>query len=104
MFGRPSIFRDRPIGLWSLLPWMPNDVAMYDQTPLRRTLERLVDFDRLNRAAVRFTLATVDIETGEEVYFDTTRDTIRPEHILASAAIPPAPFHRWRSMDGCCAM
>jgi len=32
----------------------------------------------------------VDIETGEEVYFDNTRDTIRPEHILASAAIPPA--------------
>src|SRR3982751_6493617 len=69
---------------------MPNDVALYDQTPLRRTLERLVDFDRLNRAEVRFTAVCVDIETGDEVSFDNTRDTIRPEHILASAAIPPA--------------
>src|SRR5919202_6989233 len=90
MFGRPSIFRDRLIGLWSLLPWMPNDIALYDQTPLGRTLERLVDFDRLNAGEVRFSVATVDIETGEEVFFDTTRDTIRPDHILASAAIPPA--------------
>jgi NTE family protein len=90
MFGRPSIFRDRLIGLWSILPWVPNDIALYDQTPLRRTLERLVDFDRLNRAEVRFTAVCVDIETGEEVYFDNTRETIRPEHILASAAIPPA--------------
>src|SRR3954470_7902080 len=90
MLGRPSIFRDRLIGLWSLLPWMPNDVALYDQTPLRRTLERLVDFDRLNRAEVRFTAVCVDIETGDEVSFDTTRDTIRAGHILASAAIPPA--------------
>ena len=90
MYGRPSIFRDRLIGLWSLLPWVPNDIALYDQTPLRCTLERLVDFDRLNRADVRFTAVSVDIETGEEVYFDNTRDTIRPEHIVASAAIPPA--------------
>jgi NTE family protein len=90
MFGRPSIFRDRLPGLWSLLPSVPNDIALYDQTPLRRTLERLVDFDRLNRAAGRFTAVCVDIETGDEVYFDNTRDTIRPEHIVASAAIPPA--------------
>src|SRR3954464_3107929 len=90
MFGRPSIFRDRLPGLWSMLPGVPNDIALYDQTPLRRTLERLVDFDRLNRAEVRFTAVCVDIETGDEVSFDTTRDTIRPEHILASAAIPPA--------------
>src|SRR3954452_17890072 len=90
MFGRPSIFRDRLPGLWSMLPGVPNDIALYDQTPLRRTLERLIDFDRLNRAEVRFTAVCVDIETGDEVSFDNTRDTIRPEHILARAAIPPA--------------
>jgi NTE family protein len=90
MYARPSIFRHRLPGPWSMLPGMPNDVALYDHGPLRRTLERLVDFDRLNAGEVRFSVATVDIETGEEVVFDNKRDTVRPEHILARAAIPPA--------------
>ncbi len=90
MHPRPSIFRHRLPGPWSMLPGVPNDVALFDHGPLRHTLERLVDFDRLNAGEVRFSVAAIDIETGEEVYFDTTRDTIRPDHILASAAIPPA--------------
>lgn len=90
LFGRPSIFRHRFPGLWSVLPWVPNDVALYDQSPLRDTLERLIDFDLLNRAEVRFSAGCVDIETGDEVYFDNSRDEIRPEHIMASAAITPA--------------
>jgi NTE family protein len=69
---------------------VPNDVAIYDHAPLRSTLERLVDFDRLNRAEVRFTVGCVDLESGSEVYFDNTREEIRPEHILASTAIMPA--------------
>ena len=89
MFGRPNIFRHRFPGLWSMLPWVPNDVALYDTAPLRATLERLVDFDRLNSGGVRFSLVAVDLETGDEVFFDTVRDRIGPEHIMASAAIIP---------------
>ncbi|MFY9293418.1 MAG: patatin-like phospholipase family protein [Methylorubrum rhodinum] len=89
-WGRPNIFGHRLPGLWSALPWVPNDVALFDNAPLLRTLERLVDFERLNRGGTRLTVACVDIETGEEVYFDTSREEIRPEHILASTAIPPA--------------
>src|SRR5688500_2758997 len=88
--GRPSIFGHRYPGLLSVLPGMPGDVALYDHAPLRRTLERLVDFDRLNRAdAVRLTIAGTDLETGGDVYFDNARGEIRPEHVLASAAIAP---------------
>jgi NTE family protein len=86
---RPTIFRRRYPGLWSVLPGVPDDVALYDHAPLRGTLERLVDFDRLNRAEVRLTLACTDLETGEDVYFDNTRERIGPEHVLASAAIAP---------------
>jgi len=86
---RPTIFRRRYPGLWSVLPGVPDDVALYDHAPLRGTLERLVDFDRLNRAEVRLTLACTDLETGEDVYFDNTREAIGPEHVLASAAIAP---------------
>ncbi|GAB6842929.1 NTE family protein [Methylorubrum rhodinum] len=88
--GRPNIFGHRLPGLWSVLPWVPNDVALFDNKPLLQTLNRLVDFERLNRGETRLTVGCVDIETGEEVYFDTAREEIRPEHILASTAILPA--------------
>ena len=90
VWGRPSIFTHRYPGLWSALPWMPDDIALFDHRPLRATLERLVDFERLNRAEIRLTVACVDVASGEEVYFDNTRTTIRPEHLLASAALLPA--------------
>jgi NTE family protein len=90
MFGRPGIFRHRYPGLWSALPWVPNDTALYDTAPLRMTLERLVDFDRLNNGEIKYSLVCVDLESGEEVFFDTARDRIGPEHIMASAAITPA--------------
>src|SRR3712207_7835459 len=41
MFGRPNMFRRRFPGLWSALPWVPNDVALYDTAPLRSTLEQI---------------------------------------------------------------
>ena len=90
VMGRPSIYRHRYPGLWSALPWVPNDVALFDHAPLGRTLARLTDFERLNGGETRLTVASVDIETGQEVYFDTRDTVLRPEHILASAAIPPA--------------
>ncbi|WP_424753309.1 patatin-like phospholipase family protein [Methylobacterium sp.] len=90
LWGRPGIFRHRYPGLWSALPWVPNDNAMFDNAPLLKTLERLVDFDRLNGGDTRLTVACVDVTTGEEVYFDTACETVRPEHILASTAILPA--------------
>jgi len=89
MLGRPGLFGHRFPGLWSVLPWMPNDVALYDHRPLRQTLERLVDFDRLNGDGIRLTIGCVDLESGEEVFFDSTRERIRPEHLLASSAIAP---------------
>ncbi|EIM29335.1 patatin-like phospholipase family protein [Microvirga lotononidis] len=89
LFGRPGLFGHRFPGMLSMLPWMPDDVALYDHAPLRRTLERLIDFDRLNRGAIRLAVVCVDLESGDEVLFDTTRDTLTPEHFLASAAITP---------------
>ena len=89
-WGRPNIFQHRLPGLWSALPWAPNDVALFDHSPLLGTLNRLVDFDRLNSSETRLTVACVDVETGEEVYFDTAHQTVGAEHILASTSILPA--------------
>ncbi len=89
LFGRPGLFGHRFPGMLSMLPWMPSDVSLYDHGPLKQTLERLVDFRRLNKGDIRLTIGCVDLESGDEVLFDTTREELTPEHFLASSAITP---------------
>ncbi|WP_227369219.1 patatin-like phospholipase family protein [Halomonas sp. M20] len=64
--------------------------SFYDTSPLRDTLEALVDFDRIQAGETRLSLGAVNIETGNFVYFDNTRHRIGPEHVMASGALPPA--------------
>jgi NTE family protein len=76
-------------------PWLPGaardgTASYYDTAPLRATLERLVDFDLINSRAMRFSVGAVNVRTGNFAYFDNATDTIRPEHIMASGALPPA--------------
>ena len=78
----------------TLSPWLCPDGAMeatsyYDTRPLEQTLERLVDFDRINDGPMRLSVGTVNVRTGDFVYFDTTTHRIGPRHILASGALPP---------------
>ena len=63
--------------------------SFYDVSPLKETLERMVDFDRLNSGDMRFSVGAVNVRTGNFEYFDTRTHTIRPEHIMASGALPP---------------
>src|SRR6202166_881350 len=63
--------------------------SFYDTKDLKHTLERLVDFDRLNGALTRFSAGAVNVRTGNFVYFDSNTHTIRPEHVMASGALPP---------------
>jgi NTE family protein len=75
-------------------PWLcPSGTAkatsFYDTCQLRNTLERFVDFDRLNAGAIRLSIGAVNVRSGNFVYFDTQTRTIGPEHIMASGALPP---------------
>src|SRR5436309_3216154 len=63
--------------------------SWYDTAPLRSTLENLVDFDRINSNGMRFSVGAVNIRTGNLTQFDSTTHNIRPEHVLASGALPP---------------
>jgi NTE family protein len=75
-------------------PWLhPNGAlgatSFYETKNLKSTLERLVDFDRINAGVMRFSVGAVNVRTGNFVYFDNQQHTIRPEHVMASGALPP---------------
>ncbi|MEI6002015.1 patatin-like phospholipase family protein [Paraburkholderia bengalensis] len=67
----------------------PQNASYYDTTPLKATLERLCDFDRINSKEVRVSVGAVNVHTGNFAYFDNTHKTLKPEHFMASGALPP---------------
>ena len=64
-------------------------LSYYDTEPLRRTLEEMVDFDRINRGDIQLSLGVVNARTGESVYFDSQTHKITASHVMASGALPP---------------
>jgi NTE family protein len=87
--GAVGFFHARTLSPWLQPPGTTEATSFYDTAELRRTLERLVDFDRINAGDTRFSVGAVNVRTGNFVYFDNTTHTIRPEHIMASGALPP---------------
>ncbi|HET6718815.1 MAG TPA: patatin-like phospholipase family protein [Rhodocyclaceae bacterium] len=89
--GLPNFFLPRWAGGFAFgLAVAPDNASLYDTTPLKATLEELIDFDYLNQSPVRISLGAVDVESGEMRYFDSRRERIGVEHLLASGALPPA--------------
>src|SRR5246127_2744946 len=87
--GASGFFAARPVTPWLQPGGTIDATSFYDTKDLKRTLERLVDFDRLNAGVPRFSVGAVNVRTGNFVYFDNTTHTIRPEHVMASGALPP---------------
>src|SRR5882757_5145079 len=87
--GARGFFAARPVFPWLQPAGTLEATSFYDTRELKRTLERLVDFDRLNAGLLRFSVGAVNVRTGNFVYFDTTTHTIQPEHVMASGALPP---------------
>ena len=85
LFGQDGLYAPRPI-----TEWFGSPVSVYDTGALKSTLESLVDFDRINGGTTRLSVGAAHIETGAFRYFDSVEIPLRPEHIMASAALPPA--------------
>ncbi len=89
LFGVPGFFAPR----FPPAPFRPRGtpeaISYYDTAPLKSTLERLVDFDRINTGAVRLSVGAVNVRTGNFEYFDSSKQPLDVRHIMASGALPP---------------
>lgn len=86
LLGQPGFFAPRGAAEWLACA---TPVSWYDTGALKGTLEALVDFDRINAQEMRFSVGAVNVRTGNFAYFDNAEITIRPEHVMASGALPP---------------
>jgi NTE family protein len=85
LLGRPALFHVRVPSIGG----RPERLGIYDPDPMRRQLESLIDFDRLNHADTRVSVLAVDLETGAEIVFDNGRTRLTIDHLMASAALIP---------------
>jgi len=89
LFGVPGFFTPR----FPPAPLQPRGsigaISYYDTSLLKDTLERLVDFDRLNSGELRFAVGAVNVRTGNMAYFDSATRRLDVRHIMASGALPP---------------
>ena len=87
--GVPGFFEPRMPPPY-LMPNGGGASSYYDTSALKSTLERLVDFDRINAKEMRFSVGAVNVGTGNFAYFDNESHTIGAKHVMASGALPPA--------------
>jgi len=64
---------------------------LYDHSPLATTLERYIDYDKLEPTGnpnSRLIITAVNVLTSEPLTFDSHRQQITPKHILATSGYP----------------
>jgi NTE family protein len=73
-----------------------NWTYFYDHSPLAKTLDKYIDYRKLNLAAtkeelpevLRLIITSVDVMTARPLIFDNTKMEIKAKHILASSGYP----------------
>lgn len=89
LYGQRNFFTPRWPSPYLQTNITPDKISFYDISLLKKTLLELIDFDRLNNSKIRLSLAAVQVRTGRLIYFNNSNYLIGPEHVMASAALPP---------------
>ena len=100
IFGNPGFWRSRT-DYFNLSRW----TSMCDVSPMRDTLLKICDFERLNNPSqMRIAVTATNVQTGDQVSFANYAGnsdslhyvtprvslvTLTPDHILASGSLPP---------------
>jgi NTE family protein len=103
-YGNPKVFSP----VWFMTPALNNNNGyqlfkwpyLYDLDVLKKTLQKYVDFTKLNNHNTpRLIVTSTDIRNSEAVIFDSKSSNIDADHLVACAGYP---FYgiRWTEKDG----
>jgi NTE family protein len=73
---------------------------LFDHSPLVKTLKNYVDFNKLQPTGnpnARLIVTAVNVLTAEPLIFDSNKQQITPEHILATTGYPRDYYSMGRS-------
>ena len=105
IFGNEKMFRPRWLQETALSDpefFTPqNWTYIYDHTPLVKTLENYINYDKLRpdgNPNSRLILTAVNILNAQPLTFDSSKVQITPKHILATSAYPLYNF-RWVEVE-----
>jgi NTE family protein len=74
---------------------------LYDHSPLAKTLDKYIDYEKLNpkgKPNARLIITATNVLTAQALVFDSSKQQIAAEHILASAGYPLYSFP-WVEME-----
>ncbi len=88
--GQPGFFEPHPVNPWTSPAGASTATSFYATDPLKKTLNELVDFSLINQQKTRFAVGSVNVLSGNFVYFDNRNEEINADHVISSGALPPA--------------
>lgn len=104
IYGNPKAFAPIWLSYWrsnmNSFPPSSNWNYLYDIAPLKKTLQKYIDFSKLNsHNRPRLIVTCTDIKNSEPVSFDSGQESIDADKLVACAGFP---FYgiRWTEKDG----
>ena len=88
LFGNPGMYAAR-VDYLNLWQW----TSLYETGPLRATLAKYVDFDKLKPEAThspQLILTATNLASGKLDRFDSRQMAVTAEHVAASGSLPPS--------------